>query len=184
VATPNNDEDEGLMTRTCAVVLIAALCAAIFGVDRPSAAAQTATAPQAAGRWPIENQLARIRINSPVKVRRLDGTTVEGLLAEKRVDGISVDVYRKRPFRRIQLVRRDTILLSEIKEVRKLLTEKQQAAIAAGVAAGVLLGTCAIALANYHASASPNANPSAGDQPAPAGSESVPHNSGVTAASS
>jgi hypothetical protein len=148
------------MTRTCAVVLIAALCAALFGVDRPSAAAQGATAQQATERQVLETRLASIKVNSPVKVRLLDGTTVQGLLAEKRADDISVDVYRRRAFRRIQLVRRDTIRLSEIKEIRKILSDRQRAAIAAGVTAGVLLGTCAIALANYHASASPNANPS------------------------
>ena len=172
------------MTRTCAVVLIAAVCAVLFGVDRPSAAAQSAAPPQATARQAIETRLAGIKVNSPVKIRRLDGTTVEGLLAEKRADDISVDVYRKRPFRRIQLVRRDTILLSEIKDVRKLLTEKQRAALAAGITAGVLLGTCAIALANYHASASPNANPSTDGQPPPAGSESAPDHSRVTAAAS
>jgi hypothetical protein len=158
------------MGRTCAVVLIAALCAALFGVDRPSAAAQTAVPPQATARQAVEARLASIKVNSPVKVRRLDGTTVEGLLAEKRADDISVDVYRRRPFRRIQLIRRDTILLSDIKDVRKLLTEKQQAALVAGITAGVLLGTCAIALASYHPSASPNANPSTDgttDPPAP-----------------
>jgi hypothetical protein len=157
------------MTRTCAVVLIAALCAALFGVDRPSAAAQAVTAQQATDRQVLETRLASIKVNSPVKVRLLDGTTVQRLLAEKRADDISVDVYRRRAFRRIQLVRRDTIRLSEIKEIRKILSDRQRAAIAAGVTAGVLLGTCAIAVANYHASASPNANPSADGNAAPAG---------------
>jgi hypothetical protein len=172
------------MTRTFAVVLIAAICAGLFGVDRPSAAAQTAVPPQATGRQAIEARLAGIKVNSPVKVRRLDGTTVEGLLAEKRADDISVDVYRRRAFRRIQLVRRDIIPLSEIKDVRKILSDRQRAALAAGVSAGILLGTCAVALATYHASASPNANPSTDGQPTPAGSESAPDHSGVTAASS
>jgi len=172
------------MKRTVAVVLVAVLTAVLFGVDRPMWAAQNSTPPPTSPRLLVEKQLAGIKVNSPVKVRRLDGTFVQGLLAEKRPDDISVDVYRKRPFRRIQLVRRDTILLSEIKDVRKLLTEKQRAALAAGVTAGVLLGTCAIALASYHASASPNANPSSDGQPPPAGSEAAPDHSGVTAAAS
>jgi hypothetical protein len=92
-------------------------------VDRPSAAAQGATPPQATAQQAIKTRLASIKVNSPVKVRRVDGTTVEGLLAEKRADDISVDVYRKRAFRRMQLVRRDTIPLSEIKDIRKLLTD-------------------------------------------------------------
>ena len=156
------------MKRPFAVVLIAALCGALFGVDRPSAAAQGATPPQATAQQAIETRLASIKVNSPVKVRRLDGTTVQGLLAEKRPDEIAVDVYRKRAFRRIQLVRRDTIRLSEIKDIRKLLSDRQRAAIEAGVTAGILLGTCAIAVANYHASTSPNANPSTETAPTPA----------------
>lgn len=136
------------MRRTFAVVLIAALCAALFGVDRPSAAAQGATPPPLSARQAIETRLASIKVNSPVKVRRLDGTTVQGLLAEKRADDISVDVYRRRAFRGIQFVRRDTIPLSEIKDIRKELSDRQRAALAAAISAGVLLGTCAIALAN------------------------------------
>src|SRR4029079_11461831 len=105
------------MTRTLAVALIAAVCAALFGVDRPSAA-QTAVPPQVTARQAIETRLAGIKVDSPVKVRRLDGTTVEGLLAEKRADDISVDVYRKRPFRRLTTVSPDTNLLVRLQDVR------------------------------------------------------------------
>ena len=154
------------MKRTVAVVLVAVLTAVLFGVDRPMWAAQNSTPPPTSPRLLVEKQLAGIKVNSPVKVRRLDGTFVQGLLAEKRPDDISVDVYRKRSFRRPQFVRRDTLGLSEIADVKKLLSDNQRAAVAAGVTAGVLLGTCAIALSQYHASMTP-ADPSAQPDHAP-----------------
>jgi hypothetical protein len=147
------------MKRTFAVVLVAALCAALFGVDGPSWAAQNDAARRAARRQAVAKRLATIKINSVVKIERYDGTKLEGLLWAKTADDVTVDVYRRRAFRRVQFVSRDTIHLDDLKDIKNPLSGPKKAAIAAAVTAGVLLGTCAIAVSQYQASNSPEATP-------------------------
>jgi hypothetical protein len=127
------------MTRAIAVIIVAALCAALLGVDESLSATQDDAARAAARQQATSTRVAKIAVGSVVKVERNDGTKLEGMLTAKTADSITIDVYQRRAFRRLRHIGTDTIPLDDIKNIKKPLTGKQQAAITAGV----LAGTCA-----------------------------------------
>jgi hypothetical protein len=160
------------MTRAIAVIVVAALCAALLGVDESLSAAQDDAARAAARQQAISTRVGKIAVGSVVKVERNDGTKLEGMLTAKTADSITVDVYQRRAFRPLRHIGADTIPLDDIKNIKKPLTGKQQAAIAAGV----LAGTCAglLVLASGLESKSPQTLPlTENDQP-PSAERSTP----------
>src|SRR4029450_6587033 len=124
------------MTRAIAVIVVAALCAALFGVDGSMRAAQEDAAREAAHQQAISTRVFKIGVGSVVKVERKDGRKIEGVLTAKTPDSITVDVYQRRAFRRPRLVGTDTISLGGIKELKKPLSRTQVARITSGVVAG------------------------------------------------
>ena len=160
------------MTRAIAVIVVAALCAALLGVDESLLAAQDDAARAAARQQAISTRVGRIAVGSVVKVERSDGRKLEGMLTAKTADSITVDVYQRRAFRRLLHVGTETIPLDDIKNIRKPLTGKQTAAITAGV----LAGTCAglLVIASGIQSKEPQTLPSAENEQAPASGTTEP----------
>jgi hypothetical protein len=127
------------MTRIVAVALLAAMCVALFGIDRTAlAAAQQTTSDE------LARQLARVEVGDIVNVVRQDGTKLRGVLVAKTADSITIDVYRSRAFRRPQLVATEALDLASVREVTTPLSSGQKAAIVAGVVAGAV-GVCTAA---------------------------------------
>jgi hypothetical protein len=160
------------MTRAIAVIVVAALCAALLGVDESLSAAQDDAARAATRQQAISTRVAKIAVGSVVKIERNDGTKLEGMLTAKTADSITVDLYQRRTFRRLRHIGTDTIPLDDVKNIKKPLTGKQQAAITAGV----LAGTCAglLVLASGLESKSPQTLPvTESDQP-PSAERSTP----------
>lgn len=124
------------MIRSIAVLLVAVLCALLFGVDGQIQAQQ----PDAARRK-LEARVARLKVGDMVTVRLLDGTKVEGLLAGHTPDSVDVDVYRRRTFRRPSHLGIQTFALGDIRDIKTPLTTAQRALLATAIVAG----TCAIA---------------------------------------
>jgi hypothetical protein len=130
------------MIRAIAVIVVAAFCAVVLGVDVSLSAAQNDAARAAARQQEVSTRVAKIAVGSVVKVERSDGTELEGMLTAKTADSITVDVYQRRAFRRLRHIGVDTIPIDDIKSIKKPLTGKQKAAITAGI----LGGACAAAL--------------------------------------
>ncbi len=130
------------MNRVTAVVVIAALCAALFGVDQSDAAQDTTS------RQRIVSRVANLKVGDIVKLERTDGTKIEGILIGKTGDSVTVDVYRQRAFRNPQLIGTETIALDDLKDIGKPLSGARIALITASV----LVGTCAIAAVAVSAS--------------------------------
>lgn len=155
------------MTRAMTVILVAALCAALLGVDESLSAAQD----DAAGRQrAISTRVSEIAIGSVVKVELNDGRKVEGVLAAKTPDSITVDIYQRPLFRRPRLVSTDTIQLGDVKEIKKPLTGTQKALIVTGIVVGSCAALAAIAASSLDVK-SPQTVPSSGSQQAPAASD-------------
>jgi len=156
------------MTRAIAVIVVAALCAALLGVDESVLAAQDDAARAAARQQAISTRVDKIAVGSVVKVERSDGRKLEGMLTAKTADSITVDVYQRRAFRRLLHAGIETIPLDDITNIKKPLTGKQIAAITAGV----LAGTCAglLVLASGIESKEPQALPSTENDQAPTAS--------------
>ena len=127
------------MIRAMAVIVIAALCAALFGVDGAVLAAQDPAARQEA----IAARVAKLKIGDIVRIERVDGTKVEGVLADKMADRVNVDTYRRRAFRRPQRIGSESVSFADMKAVTRPLTRTEKALIVSGVA----VGACAIAAA-------------------------------------
>ena len=129
------------MTRALAVLLVATLCAAMFGVDGSVWAAQDAATREAARRKAVFDSVSKIQVGSFVRVQEMNGRRIQGVLAGKMPDSIDVAVYVSRPFLPPRRVGTETIPLEEIRSIKKPLTAGQAAAITAGV----VLGACAVA---------------------------------------
>jgi hypothetical protein len=155
------------MTRAIAVIVVAALCAALFGVDQSARAAQDDAAREAARQRAISTRVDKIGVGSVVKVERNDGRKIEGVLTAKLPDSITVDVYQRRAFRRPRLVSTDTISLGDIREIKKPLTHTQIALITTGVAVGSCTAIVLVASSSLDVK-SPQATLSTGEEPAPA----------------
>jgi hypothetical protein len=156
------------MTRAIAVIVVAGLCAAMFGVDESAWAAQDDAARQAARQQQaISTRVDKIGVGSVVKVERNDGRKIEGVLTAKLPDSITVDVYQRRAFRRPRLVSTDTISLGDIREIKKPLTRTQIALITTGVAVGSCTAIVLVASSSLDVK-SPQATLSTGEEPAPA----------------
>jgi hypothetical protein len=123
--------------RAMAVIVIAAVCAALFGVDGAVLAAQDPAGRQQA----LAARVAKLKIGDIVRVERADGTKVEGVLADKMADRITVDIYRRRAFRRPQRVGSESVSFADMKEIKRPLTGTEKTLIISGVA----VGACAIA---------------------------------------
>ena len=132
------------MIRAIAVVLAAGLCAVLFGVDGAARTAQDPPARQQA----IAMRVAKLKIGDIVRIERVDGTKLEGVLADKMADRITVDIYRRRAFRRPQRVGSESISFGDVKDITRPLTRTQKTLIISGVA----VGACAIAGAAIAAS--------------------------------
>ena len=140
------------MIRVAAVIVIAALCAVLFGVGGPVMAAQNDASRQRV----IAERISRMKVGDIVKGERADGTKFEGVLVAKTTDSVTVDAYRRRAFRRRQRLGTETIALVNLREIKKPLSGAQQAAIVAAVA----VGACAVA-----ASMAANLESEAGEPP-------------------
>ena len=125
------------MIRAIAVVVVAALCAALFGVDGTVQAAQNDASRQRV----IAERVAKMKVGDIVKGERADGTKFEGRLVAKTPDSVTVDMYRRRAFRRVQRIGTETLALADVRDIKKPLSGTQQALIVAGVA----VGACAVA---------------------------------------
>jgi len=125
------------MIRAIAVIVIAAMCAVGFGLDRPVQAAQNDAARQRA----IAERLTKMKVGDIVKGQRADGTKFEGRLVAKTPESVTVDVYRRRAFRGPQRMGTETIAFTDLRDIKKPLSRAQQALIVAGVA----VGACAVA---------------------------------------
>jgi hypothetical protein len=125
------------MIRAMAVIVVAALCAALFGVDGAALAAQGTASQQQA----IAARVARLKIGDIVRIEQVDGTKLEGVLADKMADRVTIDLYRRRAFRRPQRVGSASVLLADMKEIKRPLTRTETTLIISGVA----VGACAIA---------------------------------------
>jgi hypothetical protein len=123
--------------RAVAVIVIAAVCAAMFGVDGVALAAQDPASRQQV----IAARVAKLKIGDIVRVERADGTKVEGVLADKMADGITVDIYLRRTFRRPQRVGSESVPFADMKEIKRPLSRTEKTLIISGVA----VGACAIA---------------------------------------
>lgn len=128
------------MIRPVAVVVLAAFCAALFGLGEPVRGAQTDAAQAAAHRQAISTRASEIPVGAIVRVERNDGRRVDGVLREKMADSLTVDVYEQRAFRSPRLVRTETVAFDDIKEIRRPLSTAQKVLIGVGVFAGA----CAI----------------------------------------
>jgi hypothetical protein len=157
------------MTRAIAVIVVAALCAALFGVDGSMRAAQDDAAREAAHQQAISTRVFKIGVGSVVKVERKDGKKIEGVLTAKTPDSITVDVYQRRAFRRPRLVGTDTISLGDIKELKKPLTRTQVALITTGVVVGSCAAIALVAASSLDVE-SPLSIPSTEDKQAPTAS--------------
>ena len=124
------------MIRVIAVMVIAAVCAALFGVDGAVLAQQNDASRQRV----IAERVSKMKVGDIVKGQRADGTKFEGRLVAKTADSVTVDVYRRRAFRRVQRMGTETLMLTELRDMKKPLTGAQQALIAAGIA----VGACAV----------------------------------------
>ena len=125
------------MIRAIAVMIVAALCAALLGVDETAQAAQNDPSRQRV----IVERVSKMKIGDIVKGERADGTKFEGRLVAKMTDSVTVDVYRRRAFRRLQRIGTETLVLTDLRDIKKPLSGAQQALIVAGVA----VGACAVA---------------------------------------
>jgi hypothetical protein len=120
-----------------AVIVIAAVCAAMFGVDGVALAAQDPASRQQV----IAARVAKMKIGDIVRVDRVDGTKLEGVLADKTADRITVDIYLRRAFRRPQRVGSESMSFADIQEIKRPLSRTEKTLIISGVA----VGACAIA---------------------------------------
>lgn len=165
------------MTRVIAILVVAALCATIFGVDEPTWAAQDDAARQAAERRAIVERISKIKVLSVVKIENKDGRKIEGMLTDKAPDSITVNVYQRRRFRRLRRVGMETIPIDDIKSIKKPLTAAQTALITAGVIAGTCAALAITITANMdtapRAPGSLQDSPPAGDIEAPLGHEAA-----------
>ena len=125
------------MIRVIAVVLVAAISASWFGVDRPALAAQN----DASHLQVIVTRVAKYKIGDIVKGERVDGTKFEGVLVAKMPDSITLDVYRRRTFRRDQRLGSETVALVDVKVIKRPMTRTERALLVSGVA----VGACAVA---------------------------------------
>ena len=125
------------MIRAITVLVIAAVCAALFGMDGAVLAQRT----DASRLRTIEERFSKMKVGDIVKGERADGTKFEGRLVAKTADSVTVDVYRRRAFRRLQRIGTETIVLTELRDMKKPLSGAQQALILAGIA----VGACAVA---------------------------------------
>jgi hypothetical protein len=131
------------MIRVVAVVVIATVCAALFGVDGTVLAQQ----PNARQRI-IEERVSKMKVGDIVKGERADGTKFEGMLVAKMADSVTVDLYRRRAFRRLQRMGTETITLVNLRDIKKPLSGAQRAAITAGIVVGGCLVAASIAASN------------------------------------
>jgi hypothetical protein len=150
------------MIRVMAVLVVAALCASLFGVDEPSWAAQDNAAREAARQQGVAARVDKIRVRSVVKIETVDGRKIEGLLTAKTADSVTVDVYQRRAFRRLRRLGNEMIRFETIKTIKKPLTAAQTALITAAVVGGA----CALIGIGLAASveSSPRAPQTSGDE--------------------
>ena len=131
------------MIRVVAVVVIATVCAALFGVDGTVLAQQTNARQRI-----IEERVSKMKVGDIVKGERADGTKFEGMLVAKMADSVTVDLYRRRAFRRLQRMGTETITLVNLRDIKKPLSGAQRAAITAGIVVGGCLVAASIAASN------------------------------------
>ena len=155
------------MSRALAVIAIAALCAALFGIDESTWAAQDDAALEAARRQFIATRVAKISVGSTVKIERIDGSKIEGVLTAKTQDTVTVDVYQRRSFRSPRRISTDTIQFGDMKDVKKPLTRTQVALITTGVVVGTCTALALVAASNLDVKSSQSV-PSSEDEQTPA----------------
>jgi hypothetical protein len=132
------------MIRAIAVIVIAAVCMALFGVDGAVLAQQNDPSRQRI----IEERVSKMKVGDIVKGERADGTKFDGRLVAKTADSVTVDVYRRRAFRRLQRIGTETLVLTELRDIKKPLSGAQQALIVAGIAVGACAVAASIAASN------------------------------------
>lgn len=132
------------MIRAVAVIVVAALCAALFGVDGTVLAAQNDVSRQRV----IAERVSKMKVGDIVKGERADGTKFEGRLVAKTPDSVTVDMYRRRAFRRPERIGTETLALADVREIKKPLSGTQRALIVAGVAVGACAVAASLATAN------------------------------------
>lgn len=137
------------MIRVIAVMIIAAVCAALYGVDDAVLAQQADVSRLRI----VEERVSKMKVGDIVRGERTDGTKFEGQLVAKTADSVTVDVYRRRAFRRLQRIGTETIMLTELRDMKKPMSGRQKALIVASIA----VGACAIAAGG--AATSPDSNP-------------------------
>ena len=140
------------MIRAVAVMVVAALCAAVFGVDGTVLAAQNDASRQRV----IAERVSKMKVGDIVKGERADGTTFEGRLVATTPDSVTVDVYRRRAFRRPERIGTETLALADLREIKKPLSGTQRALIVAGVAVGACAVAGSLAAANLESQNRPN----------------------------
>jgi hypothetical protein len=149
------------MIRVVAVIVIATVCAALFGVDATVLAQQTNASRQRI----IEQRVSKMKVGDIVKGQRADGTKFEGVLVAKMADSVTVDVYRRRAFRRRQRMGTETITLVNLRDIKKPLSDAQIMAITGGIVAGGCLIAASIAASNLESQ--PGEHPPAASDEAP-----------------
>ena len=132
------------MIRAIAVIVVAAVCAALLGVDGTVQAAQSDPSRQRV----IAERVAKMKVGDIVKGERADGTKFEGRLVATTPDSVTVDVYRRRAFRRVQRIGTETLALADVRDIKKPLSGTQQALIVAGIAVGACAVAASLATAN------------------------------------
>jgi hypothetical protein len=132
------------MKRIACVVLLAVISAAVSGVDDASVA-RAEQGPQTveAHRQEITAQLARIPVETVVRIERTDGQRVDAVLHDVTADAIVVTILEGRNRRQA------TIPLAAIRRIERLRGHTlRNILIAAGIGAAILVGACAAALNN------------------------------------
>ena len=131
------------MIRAMSVIVIAVMCAALFGVDRSVLAAQKDPTPQ----QKVASRVARLKVGDVVTGKRTDGKKFKGVVVSKTTDSITVDVYRPRTFRRDQRLGQETMTFDSLREIKKE-TTWQDVAIGSALVVGVCTAAVGIAAAS------------------------------------
>jgi hypothetical protein len=91
--------------------------------------------------WIVPPNVITQRLGNNSQEHRADGTKFEGRLVAKTADGVTVEMYRRRTFRRPERIGTETLALADVRDIKKPLSGTQRALIVAGVA----VGACAVA---------------------------------------
>jgi hypothetical protein len=141
------------MKRALAIVLIAVMTAAVSGINDQSWARerQSTQAPSTdAHRDLIRSRALALPVDSPVEIEPFMGRKYKAILLGVQADAILIKVLSAND------VSTRVVSLDEIKNIRKTTLTRSQARLARniliglGITAAVLVGACAIAVANLN----------------------------------